>query len=144
MTPRVSRPGRRAPPGTRGVAALEFALLAPVFFTLVLGGVFYGLYMVTSIAVMQVAADGARAAVAGLTNAERTSLAQAAATASLATYASLLSPSLTTITAQAVPGNARLFQVQVTYNFLASGFPTILPLPASNPVATDVVSMGGY
>lgn len=144
MTARAFFPRRHAPTGRRGVAALEFALLAPLFLTLVLGGVFYGLYMVTTIAVMQVAADGARAAVAGLTTAERTSLAQAAATTSLAAYASLLSPSLTTITTQVVPGNARLFQVQVTYNFLASGFPALLPLPASNPVATDVVSMGGY
>lgn len=62
--------------GKSGSSAVEFALLAPVFLLLVFGGLAYGIYFGAAHSVQQLAADAARAAVAGLTHAERTALAQ--------------------------------------------------------------------
>ncbi len=134
----------RRPFGRRGVAALEFALLAPALLLLTLGGIFFGFYVVVCLAVTQVAGEAARASVAGLTAPERSQLAQASAAVQLASYGPLLLPSLATVTAQPVAGNPLLFQVSVTYNFLAGGLPALLPVPVSNPSATAVVSCGGY
>lgn len=128
----------------RGVAALELALLLPVLVLLVLGTIFFGLYVVACLAVTQVAGEAARASVAGLTTVERTQLAQAAASAQLAAYGPLLLPALATVVAKPLPGDPTQFQVVVSYNFLAGGMPAMLPLPVGNPTATVVVACGGY
>lgn len=59
----------------RGVAAIEFALLAPVYLFLLLCIVAYGIYFGASHAVQQISADAARVAVGGLSNQERVKLA---------------------------------------------------------------------
>lgn len=61
-------------PDRRGVAALEFALIAPVLSLLAFGIVQYGIYFGVSHAVQQLANDAARVAVGGLTDKERTTL----------------------------------------------------------------------
>lgn len=58
-----------------GVAAIEFAIVAPVMLLILIGTIVYGLYFGTVHAVQQLAADSARASVAGLTDSERTQLA---------------------------------------------------------------------
>ena len=45
----------------RGIAALEFALVAPLFLVLVFGIVVYGIYFATWIVVTEAASEGARA-----------------------------------------------------------------------------------
>lgn len=56
---------------TRGGAAVEFAILAPVLLALVAGGVFYSRWFTVASQTQNLASDGARAAVAGLDDAER-------------------------------------------------------------------------
>ncbi len=56
---------------TRGGAAVEFAVLAPVLLALVAGGVFYSRWFTVASQTQNLASDGARAAVAGLDDAER-------------------------------------------------------------------------
>lgn len=63
----LERTGRRAPRrtgrrGDRGASAVEFALVAPLLFTLVFAGVDYGLFFADSLSVYQGVADAARAA----------------------------------------------------------------------------------
>ncbi len=131
----------------RGTAALEFGLVAPMFVMLVVGVMTFGLYFGSLIAVTNAAAEGARASVAGLTDAERSSLAVAAATTTFASYAPFLQSSLMTVTAQADPANAGRFQVSVSYNFsnydLLKGS-SLVPVPVQNPAITMSVADAGY
>ncbi|WP_404933233.1 TadE/TadG family type IV pilus assembly protein [Nitratireductor sp. L15S-10] len=59
-----------------GTAALEFAIIAPVFFLTVFSMIAYGIYLSAAHSVQQVSADAARAAVAGLSQMERQTLAR--------------------------------------------------------------------
>lgn len=54
-----------------GTSALEFAIIAPLFFLILFTLIAYGIYLSVTHAVQQVAADAARTAVAGLNPAER-------------------------------------------------------------------------
>ncbi|MBP1850973.1 TadE/TadG family type IV pilus assembly protein [Rhizobium halophytocola] len=65
----------RALSDTRGAAAIEFAILAPVFLLIVFTMIGYGIYLAASHSVQQLTADAARTALAGLTESERTRLA---------------------------------------------------------------------
>jgi Flp pilus assembly protein TadG len=60
----------------RGASVVEFALLAPIFITLLFGMLGYGQYFYLSHSVQQIANNAARATIAGLTTAERTSIAR--------------------------------------------------------------------
>lgn len=64
----------------RGVSVVEFALLAPIFITLLFGMLAYGQYFYLSHTVQQIANNAARATIAGLTTAERTAIAGDAVT----------------------------------------------------------------
>jgi len=54
-----------------GSAAVEFALLAPLYLLMLAGMLAYGLYFGASHALAQLAADAARISIAGLDSAER-------------------------------------------------------------------------
>jgi Flp pilus assembly protein TadG len=64
----------------RGASVVEFALLAPIFITLLFGMLGYGQYFYLSHSVQQIANNAARATIAGLNTAERTSIATDAVT----------------------------------------------------------------
>ncbi|MGF6232048.1 Flp pilus assembly protein TadG [Inquilinus ginsengisoli] len=138
------------PSGEAGLAAVEFALVAPAFLAIVFGILIYGFFFGTWIAISQAAAEGARASVAGMSTTERTSLAEAAAAAVLVNYGSLLNSKNWTITAQ--PGAApHTFQVSVQYDLsgkkfedVASSISALIPVPTDTPTATVTVGYGGY
>lgn len=56
---------------TDGTAALEFALISPLFIMIVLSAIAYGIYLSAAHSLQQMAADAARNAVAGLDTSER-------------------------------------------------------------------------
>lgn len=58
-----------------GSAAVEFAIVAPVFILVLLTMIAYGIYLAAAHAVQQVAADAARTAIAGMSTSERQALA---------------------------------------------------------------------
>ncbi|TDH38709.1 pilus assembly protein [Pseudohoeflea suaedae] len=60
---------------THGTAAIEFAIVAPLFILILLSLVGYGIYLSVAHSVQQLAADAARASIAGLSEAERQQLA---------------------------------------------------------------------
>jgi Flp pilus assembly protein TadG len=69
---------RRRLRGDRGTAALEFAIVLPVFLALVFGGITFGLAMSAKSVYSEAAADGARAAI-GQTGSNVTATANAEA-----------------------------------------------------------------
>lgn len=58
-----------------GTSAVEFAIILPVFLVILLGILSFGLYFGAAHSTAQLAADAARASVAGLSDTERTSIA---------------------------------------------------------------------
>src|SRR5689334_21418066 len=58
-----------------GVAAIEFAVVFPLFLLIILAIIGYGSYLGAAHSVAQLAADAARASVAGLSDTERASIA---------------------------------------------------------------------
>jgi len=149
--PRLNRPaGATALAGVRtdqGTAAIEFAIIAPVFLLMLMGIVVYGVYFATWIAITEAASEGARASVAGLSTSERVSLATARVTNFFSYYAPMLNLSHATILAQQAPGtNNGAFQVEITYDFTSFGFAGlsgIVPVPTPTPSVTITVSNGG-
>jgi len=138
---------RRLVADRAGLAAVEFALVLPLYLTVAFAAILYGLYFMATIAVANAASEAARASQAGLSDTERQTLASAAATSAIQSYAPLLSLQSSTITSGAVTGNSGLFQVTVSYNFSSfgmGGLSRFVPTPSSAPTATVVVSHGGY
>lgn len=129
-----------------GASAVEFAVVMPVLLLFLLGILAYGLYVGTTHSVAQLAADAARASVAGLTDAERSEIAHAVVKNTAGNYP-LLEPARVTMTAAPAESDATEFKVIVTYD--ASGLPVwtlgdLLPLPSKSIVRTAVIKRGGY
>lgn len=136
-------------PHDEGVVAVEFALVAPLFMLLIFGTMVFALYFATFVAVIHGASEGAKASVAGLSDAERGTLATARIQYVFSGYSPLLDPTHVTIRTQA--GTAGLYKVTVTYpikdfqlgsfyNFLAGGT-TAAPETVGYSV---IVANGGY
>ena len=131
---------------TRGMAALEFVFLAPALLLLVFGTIVYSIYFSALIGVRQAAAEGARAAVAGLSSTERASLATARAAAVMDNYKTLLGNSSTPVIATSVSGTGA-FTVAVSYDMSKSPimrYGNMVPLPTSDLKASVTVTNGGY
>jgi len=127
----------------RGVAAIEFAIVVPFLLLLLLGIVSYGGYFWIAHAVQQLANDGARAAVGGLDDTERRSLAQSSMTNAMTSYAYLTS-SAAQVT---VDSQGQRIAIRVAYDASASPFwamRTIVPMPSSTIRREAVVRLGGY
>ncbi|WP_395677142.1 TadE family protein [Inquilinus sp.] len=142
--------GATAPADLRpdaGLAAVEFALIAPLFLAILFGIFVYGLSFGAWLAVRHAAAEGARAAVAGLNEAERKTLGEAAVDAIFTGFDPVFKPSLMQREAKVMPGNNHLFEVTVTYDLSSYGlsvFSKLLPVPATQISATSIVPNGGY
>lgn len=125
-----------------GVAAVEFALVCPVLIFLMIGMVVWGGWFWLAHSVQAMAAEGARAAVAGLSPAERDLLARQAVTAHLA--ATGAEASLTTVS---VNSDEQIIRVSVAYD--ASAHPVLIladlvPAPPRVIERTASVRTGGY
>lgn len=137
--------GNRLRLGRSGLAALEFAFLAPALLMLAFGVIVYSIYFTAVLGVRQAASEGARSAMAGLSPAERTDLAQKRARLVLENYAPLVGK----ITPQVVAAadGTGVFKVTVGYDISNSPimkYGGFVPLPTSNIQASVVVTNGGY
>lgn len=131
----------------QGVSAIEFAIIAPVFMVFTFGVIVYGFYFATLIGLEQAVAEGARAAVRGLTTQERINLANTAIDRTLNNYSGLINELLVIRTVEVDPLNPALFHVRLTYDFSAGpfgDFGTFVPLPNNDIEIDTVVSNGGY
>lgn len=123
--------------------AVEFALIGPLFVILLIGLVVYGGWFWMAQGVQHLAAEGARAAVAGLDVAERDRLARAAVTET-ATAATILTPARLSV---AVTDTEREIRVTVSYD--AAGEPImalagLVPSPPTTIERAAAVRVGGY
>lgn len=136
---------QRLGPNREGIAALEFAFLAPALLMLAFGVIVYSIYFTAVIGVRQAASEGARAAMAGLSPSERASLAQTRAGQVLSNYGSLLGGNVPQVVA--APDSLGVFKVTVTYDMNKSPimrYGNFVPLPAESVQASVMVTDGGY
>lgn len=129
-----------------GAIAVEFAMIAPVFLMIVFGIVMYGSYLSVVHGVQQLAAEAARSSVAGLSESERSSLANSYITGNVRSYP-LIDPAKITVNSATSGSDANVFIVSVNYD--ASGMfiyslPTFVPAPSSTIVRTAAIPRGGY
>jgi len=117
-------------------------MIGPVFLLMLLGIAAYGGYFWLAHSVQQLANDGARAAIAGLSQTERTSLAQSAVSSEVTSYAAF-TPSLMTVTETE---QSQSLTVSVSYNAANSGFWLwqIVPMPSSTIARSATIKLGGY
>ncbi|KJF66571.1 MULTISPECIES: TadE/TadG family type IV pilus assembly protein [Rhizobium] len=98
-----------------GSSAVEFAIVAPIFFLVLLTMIAYGIYLMAAYSVQQIAADAARTAVAGLNTTERQQLARDFITKSDLSYA-FMDKTRFTVDVATDPANANQFTVKVEYD----------------------------
>lgn len=142
---RVTR-SLRLPQCERGSAAIEFALIVPVLLLFVIGGLCYGVYFSVANTVQQIAADTARATVAGLSDDERAALATQHASQVGKSFA-LIDPTRLTVVTKTSTASADLYEVVVTYDasrLAIWAFKGIVPLPSQTVVRSAAILRGGY
>ncbi|SFB39151.1 Flp pilus assembly protein TadG [Rhizobium sp. NFR07] len=113
-------PFHRYTSNNSGAAAVEFALIAPLFFLTLLSLVAYGIYFSAAHSVQQLAADAARTAVAGLNETERETLVADFVNRSTMNHA-LIDKTRLSLQVQADPSNPNQFTVSLSYD--ASNLP---------------------
>jgi Flp pilus assembly protein TadG len=128
-----------------GAAAVEMAIVFPLFLTVVLGICSYGMYFGAAHSTQQLAADAARASVAGLDTAERISIAREYVVNNAPNYP-LLWPEKVQTSAGLSEKSSKDFVVTVTYD--ASSLPiwglsAFVPLPNEKIERSAVVHQNG-
>ncbi|GBU15936.1 MULTISPECIES: TadE/TadG family type IV pilus assembly protein [Methylobacterium] len=136
---------RRLGSDAGGSSAVEFAIVAPVLIALFAGIVVFGLYLGAMSSLRQLAAEAARASVAGVTDAERASLARQRVDTSLA-GGSLFRPGSVGVEVGADLGDPTLYVVTLSYDSTAlglGGFARLVPLPPDMMRSRVAVRRGG-
>jgi len=129
-----------------GATAVEFAMVFPVALIFFCGLLAYGLYFGAAHSVQQLAADAARATISGLSDAERSSIAQAHVAASGSRYP-LLSASALSVTAHALAADPSQFEVRVAFDSADLpiwAFSGLVPLPSKTIERVAIIKRGGY
>ena len=130
---------------SEGASALEFAIVAPVFFMLVFGILVYGYYFASLSMLNHIAYEAARATVTGLSDDERNTLAQARADELISAFAGFIDEEAIEVDA-ATDGDG-IYAVTVHYQFNALeliGASSLLPLPPMEQTIKVQMSHGGY
>lgn len=112
----------------RGSNAVEFALVAPILFLLLLGIVYVSVYLSVGHSLAQLSADASRYAMVGLNKTERRALAQSWVTSPQNRYG-FVNPSKLEVATEEVDG---ALKVSVTYDM------TYLPPP---PIVGAVINL---
>lgn len=126
-----------------GTAAVEFALISPVFLIMMIGILVWGQYLWVAHTVQQLANDAARAALAGLDSAEREALARGSLASQVADYASL-SPQAAAVT---VDNQSDRIIVSIRYDTSTDAFRAfdgLVPSPPKIVLRQASVRLGGY
>ncbi len=126
-----------------GAAAVEFAIIGPLLILLLLGIIVYGGYFLIAHSVQQLANDSARAALGGLSDGERKTLATNCLSSELPTYG-FLNPKLVQL---AYADQAQVMTVNVAYDASASplwALSGVIPMPPSAVVRSASVQVGGF
>jgi Flp pilus assembly protein TadG len=139
---KISEWCRRASDGT---AAIEFAIVAPIFIFFGLGIIAYAIYFGAAHSVQQLAADAARTSVAGLSDSERQSLVASYLAVNAAGYV-LIDPAGLSYSVGEAANDSSEYSVTVRYD--ASSLPIWnlyppLPLPSRTISFTSLIRLGG-
>jgi Flp pilus assembly protein TadG len=129
----------------KAAAAVEFALVIPVFL-MMFGIISFGAYLTVVHGVQQLAAEATRAAVAGLSDDERVTLAQNNIASNVAAYPLITSGRLT-LTRAATDPSSNNFSVTLRYdasNMFVFNLPSFVPAPPSMVVRSASIQRGGY
>ena len=129
-----------------GIAALEFALIAPVFMLMLIGMIAMGFYVMLLHEVQELASSAARSSVAGLNQTERNTLAQAFVSNYLAASALLVASDVNvqTSTTGTPPTD---YAVSVSYKLKDTPIPFLSGVIGINFTtinSTSIVEFGGY
>ena len=119
----------------RGTTAVEFGIVAPLLFAVMFGILAFGIQFATRIAVTYAATEGGRAAVGGLDDAERESLARPAITRVLTSLSPLVDPAKAAIAVvQADVASDHKIDISITYNDTRfASLPFVPDLSTLNP-----------
>lgn len=129
-----------------GVSAIEFAIVFPIFLIVVIGLIVYAIYFGTVHSVQQLAAEAARASVAGLSAEERSALARQHVQRAVGAYP-LIDADALTVGARMSPKDPNLFEIDLSYDasdnviFALSG---LVPMPPKQIRRQAIVRRGGY
>ncbi|WP_342362706.1 TadE/TadG family type IV pilus assembly protein [Terrarubrum flagellatum] len=129
----------------RGVAAIEFAIIAPILLLMLCGIFVYGLYFATLHGLQQIVAEASRASIAGLTDVEREQLAKAQINGTISNYG-LLDRQYLQVRAATDPTASDRYIITVTYDATHLGldaFGAILPQPPNHITRSSVIRKGG-
>lgn len=127
---------------THANAAVEFAIVGPVLLVLMMGIFTYGGYFLTAHTVQQIANDAARAAIAGLDDDERLTLAREASQSGLSAQTYLRGQ----ISRLEVTRAGSTLAVNVTYDARQDiywSFESLLPVPSADISRSATIRLGG-
>jgi Flp pilus assembly protein TadG len=129
----------------QAAAAVEFAIVGPLFIFLLLAMIAYAIYFGAVHSVQQIAADAARASIAGLSESERKSLAQGFIDVNASHYV-LLNPELLTVNVADSTADGTQFIVSVQYDARQLPIWNLylpLPLPDFTISRNSTIRVGG-
>jgi Flp pilus assembly protein TadG len=130
----------------RGIAALEFAFVAPLMLLIMLGILAFGFYLEFIHEIQELASSAARSSVAGLNEAERDSLANAFVMNFVANSIILNQADISVQTA--TTGSPPVdYTVTITYNMQDTVVPTLarfVGLTVTTITRTSMIEFGGY
>jgi Flp pilus assembly protein TadG len=119
--------------------AVEFGIVAPLLFAIMFGILAFGVQFATRIAITYAATEGGRAAVGGLSDAERESLARAAITRALTALSPLIDPSKAAVNVvQADIASNHKINISIAYSDTRFALLPFVPdFSTLNPVAVE-------
>lgn len=129
-----------------GAGAVEFALVAPVFFAVLLGIVAYSYLLALGHGLQQLAGEAVRASLSGITDAERATIAQTFVASNLAAYG-VIEPERLQVRAAASAAPANTFEVALTYDLrdlFVTRLAPWLPTVGTEMRRAAVIQRGGY
>jgi Flp pilus assembly protein TadG len=130
---------RQFPGNIAGTVSIEFAILVPVFLAILFGIIVFGTQYATRIALTYAAAEGGRAAVAGLDKDERSTLAKQAIGNALNALDPLVDPDKAVVTVDlAQAGQQEQITISIAYN--DNRFATLPFVPSLNNLAPVTVN----
>ncbi|NNM74284.1 pilus assembly protein [Enterovirga sp. DB1703] len=121
-------------------------MVAPLLMALLLGTVLYGYVLLVHHGVQQLAAEAARSAVAGLSDAERDALARNFVRDNAAAYG-ILDPSQLQVSSEIGPPPSAVIRISLSYDMTRSAvyrLSSLIPLPSPIVRRSAAVQRGGY
>lgn len=126
-----------------GSVAVEFAFIGPVLLLMMTGIFSYGGYFLTAHTIQQITNDAARAALAGLDDAERSALARQSVSAGLASQGYMRGQ----ISHLELARDETSLSVALTYDAsedLYWAFESLVPVPSPQISRRATIRLGGY